>query len=151
MLVVLPALLFVAGEARAHKLEVKCKVLPDRQVQVSARYRVIPRSIPAQDAEVRVFRRDGTTLVEGKTDDHGLFVFSWEDEEPLRVEVYQEGHVGKARVGSGPEPEEESDWTQQIKDVLIGIALLLALAALGLGLRNARQLRELKKHQPPPP
>jgi hypothetical protein len=37
-----------------------------------------------------------------------------------------------------------------VKDVLVGVGFLLAVAAFVLSLRNARQLRELQRTRPVP-
>ena len=155
------ALLLCAGEAGAHRLVVECAVLPGQKVEVSSRYKAIPRSIPAQEARVRVFRSDGQILVEGKTDEQGRFVFSYPRAEPLKVEVYQDGHreeanLSAAELGAVSDMEEkpppkgedaptEKGWREDIKDVLVGVSFLLAAAAFLLSLRNARRLRELKQ------
>jgi hypothetical protein len=155
------ALLLSAGQAGAHRLVVECAVLPGQKVEVSSRYKAIPRSIPAQEARVRVFRSDGQILVEGKTDEQGRFLFSYPRAEPLKVEVYQDGHLEEANLsaaelGKGSDTEEkpppkgedtpaERPWREDIKDVLVGISFLLAAAAFFLSLRNARKLRELKQ------
>jgi hypothetical protein len=95
---VLAALSAFAGEARAHRLVAAYQVLPGHKVQVSGRYKVIPRSIPAENARVRVFRADNQLLAEGRTDTDGRFTFSYEKPEPLRVEVYQEGHRDEVQI-----------------------------------------------------
>jgi hypothetical protein len=158
----LVALLLSAGEGRAHRLVVGCEVLPGQKVQVSSRYKAIPKSIPAQEARVRVFRANGQVLVEGQTDDKGRFLFSYQRAEPLRVEVYQDGHLAEARLAAAdlgkvadtgedkPLPRKEAvstegGWREEVKDVLVGISFLLSAAAFLLSLRNARKLRELKQ------
>lgn len=171
---VLAAIVVTAAPVRAHRLVAAYQALPGNKVRVSARYKVIPKSIPAQDARVRVFRPGDKLLAEGRTDDNGQFNFSYATVEPLRVEVYQEGHREEILIGAseletasaqadialdtpspariGPPdgkdpgastaPEEGArSW---IKDILVGIAFLLALAAFLLSLRNARALARLK-------
>jgi hypothetical protein len=161
MFLSMTALLLAAGEARAHRLVVECSVLPGQKVLVSSRYKAIPRSIPAQEARVRVFRADGQVLVEGQTDEQGQFLFSYPKAEPLRIEVYQDGHRAEAELpaaelGNVSATEEkarpakegtpaEDGWREEIKEVLVGISFLLAAAAFFLSLRNARKLRELKQ------
>jgi hypothetical protein len=136
-------------------------VLPGKKVEVASRYKLIPRSVPAEGARVRVFRPDGRLLVEGRTDEQGKFLFSYEKVESLRVEVYQDGHLAEARLAAAalgnpsgaepatrPQPGEDpadSHWREDVKDVLVGVGFLLAAGAFVLSLRNARRLRDLKK------
>jgi hypothetical protein len=136
----LAALLALPAEIRAHRLVVRCKIFSDdKKVQVSARYQTIPRSTPAVEARVQVFDGQGRRLVAGETDADGLFAFSYQREEPLEVEVYQEGHLGKASV-FGDRPGYE-DWVELVRNVAIGAALLLALLALWISWRTARLVR----------
>jgi nickel transport protein len=150
--------------ALAHRLEAECHVLPDRKVQVEAWFDLggVPKG-----AQVQVFRAGGRLLTEGKLNGDGLFIFSYDEAEPLKVVVYageghrkevevhaadlQQGSPGQASAGAvSQEPAPAvplSDHTSKvsIKDVLIGVGFLLALAAFVLSLRNARQLRELRR------
>jgi hypothetical protein len=165
------ALLLAASEVRAHRLVAEYQVLPGHKVQVEARYRVIPRSIPAQQARVRIFRPNGQVLVEGRTDEEGMFLFSYVEMEPLQVEVTQAGHrdafrIPASKLGAIPGDEGQAPTAKSsgepgasaadlgarewVKEVLIGVGFVLALAAFVLSLRNARQLRELKNHSGPP-
>jgi hypothetical protein len=164
LVLALALLLLAADNGWAHRLVVECEVLPSQKVQVSCRYKAIPKSIPAQEARVRVFRPNGNILVEGRTDAKGQFLFSYQQAEPLRVEVYQEGHREEARLGATdlgavPDPGEnhppsgkelspaegKTTWREDIKDILVGIGFLLATAAFILSLRNARTLRQMKQ------
>jgi hypothetical protein len=176
----LAVLLAAAPEAPAHRLVADYRVLPGHQVQVSCRYKAIPRSIPAVEARIRVFRPHDQILAEGQTDDQGYFRFSYERAEPLRVEAYQEGHraevsidpkmlmaAGANNPGENGErinahsptedgneistqrqeaasPPEES-YQEWIKQILIGVGFLLALAAFILSVRNAKRVRELER------
>ena len=162
MLLALAVLLLGAGPARAHRLVVDYEVLPGNQVQLSSRYKAIPRSFPAQGARVRVFRASGQTLIEGQTDENGQFVFSYPKPEALTAEVYQEGHRAEVRIDAkelgasadtevdrrparekaAPGEDRGEEW---VKEVLAGVGFVLALAAFVLSLRNARQLRELSR------
>jgi nickel transport protein len=168
-LLALLALPLAPRPALAHRLEAECHVLPDRKVQVEAWFDLggIPKG-----AEVRVLRADGQVLTEGRTDNQGLFIFPYADAEPLKVvvatgdghrkevevsaEELQQGSPGPPSPGAAAEkpapPVPLSDRTPKvsIKDVLIGIGFLLALAAFVLSLRNARQLRELRRARQDP-
>jgi len=157
--------------APAHRLVAEYRVLPGQKIQVSCRYKAIPRSLPAVEARIRVFRPNDQILVQGQTDDKGQFAFAYQRPETLRVEAYQEGHRAEVSIDAmllkkaepnsqvpngqrdsvpigalaakSPEAEESShEWIQQI---LIGVAFLLALAAFILSVRNARRVRELQK------
>jgi hypothetical protein len=172
-------LLLATANAHAHRLVVEYRVLSGRKVQVACRYRAIPRSLPAVEARIRVFRPNDQLLAQGQTDDQGHFTFSYQRAEPLRVEAYQEGH--RAEVSIDPQmltatgdnnqnekekqvttptaaegadkiptqkqdaalPPEES-YQEWIKQILIGVGFLLALAAFILSVRNAKKVRELQ-------
>ncbi len=157
--------------ARAHRLVAEFAVLPGHKIQVSCRYKVIPRSIPAVGARVRVFRPNDALLARGETDEQGEFVFAFDRSEPLRVEAYQEGHraevqidarelnvpsrggqekeIGTANKSSQPKQEhslaKEEDVREWIKEILVGVGFLLALGAFLLSLRNAKHVRELQR------
>jgi hypothetical protein len=164
------ALLLLAGSGRAHRLVAEYRVLPGRLLEVWARYKVIPRSIPAVDAQVRIFRPGGQTLAEGRTDENGRFTCRYERREWLRVEVYQEGHRAEVPIDqselpaasesvpravaaekTAPKKPPEEAGREWVKDVVIGISFLLSLAAFVLCLRNARTLRKLQKRDGQPP
>jgi nickel transport protein len=158
------ALLLAPRPARAHRLEAECHVLPDHKVQVEAWFDLggVPKG-----AEVRVLRAGGQVLTEGRLDSQGLFIFPYAEAEPLKVVVSAgEGHRREVEIPAEdlqqanpdqPPPEAVgekptlavplSDHTSRvsIKDMLIGVGFLLALAAFVLSLRNARQLRELRR------
>jgi hypothetical protein len=176
---VLAALLTFAAEVRAHRLKVRCRVLPGKNIQVSARYQTIPKSTPAPEARVQVFGPGRRPLTEGQTDADGMFVFSFTRVEPLQIEVYQDGHLGKDEItvaalrespaDSSPspgqaspapslakrkpndsrapagDPEDGDDWQELLKNLAIGVSLILALTALFISLRTARQVRGWKK------
>jgi hypothetical protein len=159
--------------ARAHRLVAEFTVLPGQKVQVSCRYKVIPRSIPAVGARVRVYRGDDAVLVQGETDDQGQFVFAVERAEPLRVEAYQEGHRAEVQIdarvlGSSKEGDHdeqtglsanrsqpkknrensdppEENFREWLREILVGVGFLLALGAFLLSLRNAKHLREMQR------
>jgi hypothetical protein len=146
-------------------------VLPGRRVQVESWFDLTGTS--PRGAPVKVLRADGSTLAEGKLDSQGVFVFPYGEPEALRVIVNAgAGHRKELDIPArelarseaptttekGPgtpaspaaepgEPKPFADRTSRVsvKDVLIGVGFLLAVAAFALGLRNARQLRELKQ------
>jgi hypothetical protein len=157
-------LLLAAGAAPAHRLEAEYRVLPDHKVQVESWFDLGGDS--PRGARVQVFRADGSLFTEGKLDRQGVFVFPYGDAEPLRVVVSTTGHRAVLEVpaqdltpgtGTAPtSPGQDAGPTAagaradrsarvSVKDVLIGVGFLLAAAAFALSLRNARQLRELKR------
>jgi hypothetical protein len=106
-------------------------------------------------------------VAEGRTDDQGRFVFDYPGAGPLRVvmsagaghraeillpadaltEALPPGNDGTGKAGSTSRlptvlPPADHAGSVPVKDVLLGITFLLALAAFALSLRNARRLRE---------
>jgi cobalt/nickel transport system permease protein len=144
-----------AGPAHAHRLEADYQMLPGGKIQIESWFD--PGDGRPQGARVQVFRPNGSLLAEGPTDDQGVFVFSCREAEPLRVVVNAgAGHRKEFTIlkekleqvaPSGPSSSPPSGHASQvsIKDVLIGVGFLLALAAFVLSLRNARRLEELTR------
>lgn len=146
-----------AGRASAHRLGVDVRVLEDHRIEVSGYFDL---GGPARGALVQVYRDDGSVLAEGRTDDAGIFLFTPNTVEKLRIVVNAGvGHVKTielsretlARVlddstpSAEPRPLVEHEQGVTIKDVAMGIGCVLALAAFVLSVRNARQLRELRR------
>jgi cobalt/nickel transport system permease protein len=170
LLLALLTLAVTAGTARAHRLRADFVVLPGGKIQIESWYD-ISRESPA-GARVEVFRPNDQLLVAGKTDEKGLFVFEYTKAEPLRVVVSAgAGHrceidipadrLSALSATEAPGPHEPgvagtpsaegrsfADRRTDVsgKDVLLGIAFLLALSAFVLSLRNARRLKSL--HEP---
>jgi cobalt/nickel transport system permease protein len=169
-LLALLTLAVTAGTARAHRLKADFVVLRGGKVQIESWYDV-SRESPA-GARVEVFGPNRQLLVAGKTDEKGLFVFEYGKAEPLRVVVSAgAGHrceidipaekLSASALIAAPEAAKPSstDGTSATegrsfadrrtdasgKDVLLGIAFLLALAAFVLSLRNARKVGWLCK------
>jgi hypothetical protein len=167
LFVSLLGLLLSAGPAYAHRLDAEVFLRPDRQVQVESWF---SNGEKPTGAKVQVLKANGQLLTEGQLDDRGVFVFNLEEVEPFRVVVSAgAGHRKEVSIsaqalkeafskgeektlhsssGAGEAPAillsgSRSDIS--VKDVLVGVSFLLALAAFVLSLRNARQLRELKK------
>jgi hypothetical protein len=156
------------GEARAHRLEADYRVLPGGRVQIESWFDLTGES--PKGAKVQVFRPNGEILSEGQLDGKGLYVFSYTQVERLKIVVSAgAGHrkeldipaadlAGKftkpiaatalesnlATPSSTPAPFADRSPRVSSKDVIIGIAFLLALAAFVLSLRNARQLATRK-------
>jgi cobalt/nickel transport system permease protein len=157
--------LAVPGAAEAHRLEAEYRVLPDGRLQVESWFDLTGDS--PQGASVKVFRTNGALVTEGELDAKGLFSFTAERTEPLRVVVSAgAGHRkelvipkdDRARHSTGDTSREsnpastaeESTFADRsprvaARDVVAGIAFLLGLAAFLLSLRNARTLREMRQ------
>jgi cobalt/nickel transport system permease protein len=142
------ALLGLAGPATAHSLEGEYKVLPDQKVRVESWFSSTGDAPAA--ATVQVFRETGEVLAEGRVDAKGIFLFSFPRPEPLRVVISagaghrKELHISRSELGgetATPVPAEKRA-DLNVKDALLGITFLLALAAFVLSYRNARQLRK---------
>jgi cobalt/nickel transport system permease protein len=155
------------GTVHAHRLEAEYRVLPDGWVQVESWFDLTGES--PQGAGVQVFRQGGELLIEGKLDEKGLFAFLPQKSEPLKVVVsagaghrkelvIPESDPGRKERSVAPEQQPVSppaaraddtfaDRSPRVtaKDVLVGIAFLLALAAFVLSVRNSRALRDLRR------
>jgi hypothetical protein len=145
-------------------------VLPGQQrVQIESWFDLTAQ--PARRAKVEVFRPDGQLLREGRLDDQGVFVFPFEQVEPLRVVIsagaghrkeltipeaeLRKGLAAGATESSSPAvvdspgsvagPHADRSARVSAKDILVGLGFLLAVAAFMLSVRNARQLRELRQ------
>jgi nickel transport protein len=165
----LPAALVLAfllpGSALAHRLKAQAFVLPNQRVQIESWFST---GDPARGARVEVLRADHQILTSGQMNEHGVFVFDYAGSGPLTVVVRAgAGHraevvVTAEELGRSKQQPEKTTTTANpnglgepvplarreadlpIKDVLIGVAFLLALAAFVISLRNARKLRELR-------
>jgi len=167
------AILGLCSPARAHRLEADYRVLPGHKIAVESWFDLTGQS--PVGARVSVYRQSGGAAVaEGNLDQKGLFVFSYSQSEPLRVVVSAGGGHRKEleipaaalnvmdasatekRSGTQalpssqiandvPAPFADRGTRISVKDVLLGVAFLLAVAAFGLALGNARKLRELRR------
>src|SRR5262249_47731665 len=111
----------------------------------------------AKGAKVQVFGAQEQLLTEGQLDGQGIFLFSYGEIPPHTVVI--SAGAGHRRVLSiaaealertteaplAPVPLAERDSGSTVKDVLVGVGFLLALAAFVLSLRNARKLRALER------
>lgn len=148
--------------AHAHRLRAECHVLPNHRVQVEGWFE---RDSAPEGAEVRVMRADGSTLAEGALDGRGVYTFTFDRPEPLKVIVSDgQGHRAEIQLTAedlsctagpvsefGRAPLSNRAVESPAKDVLIGVGFLLALGAFVLSLRNAHQLRQLKAVGTPRP
>jgi hypothetical protein len=156
-----------AGSARAHRLEAEYRILPGGKIQIESWFDLTGAS--PKEGRVQVFRADGQLLTEGRLDGDGQFLFSFSDVGRLRVVVSAPGGHRKeleipaaalkraqaagessssaqtAEDGISSVPAAAADRSPRVsaRDVLAGIALVFALAAFTLSVRNARRLREL--------
>jgi hypothetical protein len=155
----LAAALAGAGSAEAHRLDAAYRVFPGRMVRIETWFDngQIPKT-----GQVEVFG-DGELLVKGRLSSQGLFLFDAPPDAALvRVVIDAgEGHgkdlaIAAEQFAAGQMPEQSATTPQiptsqphessvPIKDVLIGIALVLAVAAFVLSLRNHRSIRELRR------
>jgi hypothetical protein len=153
-----------SGTAQAHRLEADYRVLPGKKVQVECWFD-LTGDVPI-GAEVQVFRPGQSLLTRGTADAKGVFVFPFDEAADLTVVVNAgAGHrkellvpksallqkSGQSPGADGDPVGEVSTWHAdrtskiEVKDILTGLALLLALAAFVLSLRNARSLREFRQ------
>jgi hypothetical protein len=151
--------LAAAGEARAHRLDAAWRPLPRGMVRVETWFDNgdIPKT-----GQVEVFDDAGELLVKGRLSSQGLFLFDAPEARAVRVVIDAgQGHGKELEikpeelaVAAAPQPTDPAapppaptshEQPFPIKDVLAGVGLLIAVAALVLSLRNARALRELRR------
>jgi len=139
-----------AGQAQAHRLIAEAFVLENQKIQIESWFST---GQAAGGAKVEVFQADGRLLTQGRLDEQGIFVFSYEVPQTLNVvisagpEHRKELAIAEADLASTsarPVPLAERSSGISIKDVILGISFLLALAAFWLSLKNARKLRQGK-------
>jgi hypothetical protein len=151
--------LFVAAPVQAHRLDAEARAKTVRKIQVESWFETgeTPRN-----AKVEVFGADDVLLTEGRLSEAGTFAF-FADGGPLRVVVSAgDGHVktlqipaanlevgGAATDTTQPLPSADRTPAPWLKEAVAGVALLLGAASFVLSLRNARQLRELKRKSGP--
>jgi hypothetical protein len=145
------------GAARAHRLKAKCLFFPRRMVRVESWF---DNGQTPKTGEVEVSAEGGEVLVKGRLSSQGLFVFDAPEGGPFQVVVEAgEGHRAEVAIrpdelvvaqapptDAAPPPSHEEPFP--VKDVVTGVGLLIALAAFFLSLRNARNIRELKRRSP---
>ena len=155
--------------ACAHRLEAEYHVLPGHRVQIESWFDLTSDS--PKGAVVQVFRSSGQILTEGHLSDKGVFVFPYVQPERLKIVVSagaghrkeleipeaalahepaesrgQASHSADGELpDADPTPLADRSPRVSLKDVLMGVGFLLALAAFVLSLRNARHLRQLKE------
>lgn len=139
-------LLAAPTSAFAHRLIAEAKEIDTqrRVIRVEAWYET---EDPAEEAVVKVLREDDSVLVEGKMSAKGIFTFAYDKAEPLRILITDLGHRATIRLQAedlraDPTPREvpqQDRW----RDLAVGVALILAVAAFVLSVQTARRVREL--------
>jgi len=151
LLLAVVTLLCVPNPACAHRLEAEYRVLPDRRIQIESWFET---GDSPQNASVKVFNAVGVLLLQGKLDDKGLFVFPLEKVQDLRVEIYAgAGHQAELKMSRaelesklmGQTPFADRSGRINTRDVMAGVALVLAAGAFLFSLHNARRLQRLEK------
>jgi hypothetical protein len=164
--VTLLALLFTASSLWAHALEARFLLLPDKKVKIEAWFET---DDPANNAKVEVFGPDQKLLVNGKTDADGFFTFSLTSLEPLEVKINAGGGHGKILAISADDlskptadpgrpqygsvkPESKGDVGDgvvafPVREVILGVSFLLAVAAFAISIHNAQAIKKLKGQQ----
>jgi hypothetical protein len=160
--VLLGMMLVMADQAQAHRLNAEASVLPNRSIQIESWFST---GEAAKGARVQVFRDGGQLLTEGRLDDQGIFIFSYKEPQALKIVISagpehrkELSIVASELPGAGqpdlaasapsegipgvPVPLVKRESGISIKDVILGIAFLLAAAAFWLSWRNARKLRQ---------
>jgi nickel transport protein len=160
------AVLFTVGDAHAHRLDAQIFARPNREIQVESWF---SSGDAAKGARAQVFDAHDQLIAEGQLNEQGIFVFSYGDTDPWRIVISAGGGHRKeltisptdlaraAAANATPNdpqthsirdspavvPLAERDTRAPLKDVLIGVSFLLALAAFLLSIRNAQKLRLL--------
>jgi hypothetical protein len=136
--------------AQAHRLDGEYRVLPGNKVQIEAWFE--NDDVP-HGAKVRIYRGDGSLLFPnpGELNDKGIYVFSYDKAEPLKVVVSAgQGHRKELVIpagmlsAQGPAPGAAPE-EFPVKDLLLGITFLLALAAFVLSVLNTWRLRDPRR------
>jgi hypothetical protein len=145
------ALLATASTAQAHRLDAQAFLLPGNKLQVEGWF---SSGEPARGAWVRIHGAEDHLLCEGKLDDQGIFVCTLKQPESLHIvvtagdehrkELYVSVPDGTVQA-SQPLTLADRNTSPPFRDILIGIAFLLALAAFAMAYRNSRRIKELSE------
>ena len=161
------AALLAASRAHAHRLDAQVFSRPNREIQVESWF---SNGDAAKGARVQVFGPQDQLITEGQLNDQGIFIFSYGDTQPCRVVISAgAGHRKELSISPGAlaraladttdkdfpvrakadlpaaMPLAERDSGPPLKEILLGVGFVLALAAFILSLRNARKLRLLAR------
>lgn len=146
--VVIGLLFLASSEARAHKLKVHYNREKNGKIRVDAFYDTTNDAMTS--GTIKVYRKDGSLLVEGKPDQDGYFLFEPDSATEMRVVASDgAGHAAEVHIppdgpggsGQGDDYPHGPPW----RDVVLGVGFLLALGAFVLSTRNARAIRELRR------
>jgi hypothetical protein len=125
-------------------------VLPGNQIRIESFFQ---GGSPAVDGIVRVYRPDGTLLgPPGVLDDKGVYTFAYKKAEDLKVKVSCDEHAKEITIlaaeltDAAPAVRDVLDRAEpsHLAEILGGISLILAAAALYLSVRTAARLRKLE-------
>jgi hypothetical protein len=150
LVILLPVLIMGIRPESAwgHRLEGEAQSKKVQKVKIESWFDL--GGIPS-GARVEVFRKsDGQLLLERSLDENGRLTF-FADWEPLHVVISAgDGHQKEIDVEpdadvTRPLPPADRSSRIAIKDVLVGIGFLLAVAAFALSVRNSRRLATLNK------
>ncbi len=165
--------LLTAAPARAHRLEAEAKVLPGGQVRVESWFDLTGDSPEGARVEVlrpdgslltrgeldargvfvfRAAKAEALKVVVSTAGHRAECVIPQAELERAAAapraggEGQPEQPAAAAAAPEGPAATPSADRSSrlEVKDVLVGVGFVLAAAAFLLGLRNARQLRELR-------
>jgi hypothetical protein len=141
----------MAGQARAHRLEADFKILPGGRIRIETWFDTGESPF---NARILVHDGNGQKIAEGPVDENGCFEFTAPKVENLHVVVSDgTGHRKELTIRGDPWASTESRDAPRhldrpspstMKDIIIGISFVLAVAAFVLAWRNARALRALK-------
>jgi hypothetical protein len=140
--------------AYAHRLQSGFQVTGPNTIQVESWFDTggSPKS-----ATVQVLHADGRSLIDGKMNANGVFVFRFEEAETLKVIVSAgDGHRSEIEIPASamkptpsanmalsrptqPQPLVDRESAIPFKDILLGVTFVLASAAFVLALRNSRR------------
>ncbi len=129
--------------AWAHRLEGDAQAKKVQKVKVESWFDL--GGVPS-GARLQVFRKsDGQLLLERTLDDNGRLTF-FADWQPLHVVISAgDGHQKEIDIQpesdiTSPLPDADRSSRIGIKDILVGVGFLLALAAFVLSVRNHRRI-----------
>jgi len=132
-----------SGFAKAHRLEGDAQAKKVQKVKIESWFDL--GGVPS-GARLQVFRKsDGQLLLERSLDENGRLTF-FADWQPLHVVISAgDGHQKEIDIQpesdiTSPLPDADRSSRIGIKDILVGVGFLLALAAFVLSVRNHRRI-----------
>jgi hypothetical protein len=149
LLIAVIALFATASVAQAHRLDAQAFLLPGNKLQVEGWF---SSGEPARGAVVRIHGTEEHLICEGKLDDQGIFVCTLKQREPLYIVVIAGAEHRKELHVSVPEGMVQTSQpltladrnaSAPFRDIVIGLAFLLALAAFVMAYRSSRRITGL--------